>query len=81
MEQYAHIDTRWQISDTSVGVLGYQFGYVTYSRRRIHREHAPRRDHDTALSVQRAGVMSPPTPAIIIPTRSISDWITPSVPI
>ena len=31
MEQYAHIDTRWQISDTSVGVLGYQFGVVTYN--------------------------------------------------
>jgi hypothetical protein len=31
MEQYAHIDGRYQISDTSVGILGYQFGAVTYN--------------------------------------------------
>jgi hypothetical protein len=31
LEQFAHIDARWQITDTSTGVLGYMFGVVTYT--------------------------------------------------
>jgi hypothetical protein len=31
MEQFAHIDTRWQLNDTTVGVVGYMFGAVTYN--------------------------------------------------
>jgi hypothetical protein len=29
-EQYAHLDTRWQVSDTTTAILGYMFGAVGY---------------------------------------------------
>jgi len=31
MEQFAHLDTRWQLSDTTVGIFGYMFGHVSYN--------------------------------------------------
>jgi hypothetical protein len=51
MEQFAHFDTRWQITDTSVGVLGYSFGVVTYSS-----------DESILALNPPVGVNQPPTP-------------------
>ena len=31
MEQFAHLDTRWQLSDTTVGIFGYMFGHVSHT--------------------------------------------------
>lgn len=31
IENYAHLDARWTITPDTVGVLGYQFGYIDYT--------------------------------------------------